>query len=390
MLSKRLEQALANKQQALSYRTRSVCQPNGKYLRIGGKQYLNFSGNDYLAIASTRAVQSAWQSLDDCYLSGSTGSPLINGYHPAHQALEAQIADWLGFEKALLFSTGFAANSNVLKTLMNDKSGLILQDKLNHASLIDGGLAANAKSIRFAHNDLMQLEKKLTQQATEKLIVSEGIFSMDGDCAPVRDLVTLSQKYQSGLMIDDAHGLGVLGSEGKGSLQAQQVKPSDIDIYMATFGKALGSAGAIICGSKTLIDYLVNFSRSYIYSTAMSPLQAKLTGIAVNLVQKDQWRRDKLNENIDYFKRCLEVNGFANTGSESAIQPIIIGDNQTTLNLAEALKQRGIWLTAIRPPTVAKGTARLRITLSTALDKADINYLVTQLAQAHKAGDINA
>ncbi|MCU4674469.1 8-amino-7-oxononanoate synthase [Catenovulum sp. 2E275] len=390
MFTQRLSQALADKQQNFSYRKRYVCQPAGKFVDVNGKQYLNFSGNDYLGIASDHRIKNA--DLND--LSGSTGSSLINGYHPAHQALEAEIADWLGFEKALLFSTGFSANSSILKTLMTDKNGLILQDKLNHASLIDGGLAAAAKSVRFAHNDMFALEKKLIanlkennvnkNNASETLIVSEGVFSMDGDSAPLANISSLARQYQAGIMLDDAHGIGVFGKNGRGSLAAQNINPASVDIYMATFGKAIGSSGAVVCGSQTLIDYLVNFSRSYIYSTAMSPLQAKLTSRAIKMVQQDDWRREKLYENIAYFKHLLSCAGFDDTGSNSAIQPVIIGENETTLMVANQLKQSGIWLTAIRPPTVAKGSARLRITLSSAQDKTDLDFLVSQLAQALK------
>lgn len=383
MLPERLVNALVEKKRAHSFRERKICRPDGKYVQVQNKQYLNFSGNDYLAIASSDEIKAAYHPLN----SGSTGSALINGYNPEQAELELQVADWLGFEKALLYSTGFAANSAVLKTLMSEKNGLILQDKLNHASLIDGGLAANAKSIRFAHNDMAQLETKLkraNQEYSEKLIVSEGIFSMDGDKAPVTALSHLANDYSASLMIDDAHGIGVLGTNGRGSLAENNLKPEQVDIYMATFGKALGSAGAVICGSRTLIDYLVNFSRDYIYSTSMSPHQAKLTSSAIELVKKHQWRRDKLTENIVYFKQQLAKLGFAETGSNSAIQPIIIGENQATLKIAEQLKKAGIWLTAIRPPTVAKGSARLRVTLSTAHDLADIRYLSTQLANAVK------
>lgn len=383
MLPERLSKALADKKQTHSYRERIICQPDGKYVQVQNRQYLNFSGNDYLAIACSDEIKAAYQQLN----SGSTGSALINGYNPEHAELELKIADWLGFEKALLYSTGFAANSAVLKSLMSDKDDLILQDKLNHASLIDGGLSAKAKSIRFAHNDMVQLESKLkraNQSSSEKLIVSEGIFSMDGDSAPLSSLACLAQQYQAGLMIDDAHGIGVLGKNGRGSLAEHNVKPEQLDIYMATFGKALGSCGAVICGRSNLIEYLVNFSREYIYSTSMSPNQAKLTSTAIELVKTQQWRRDKLAENISYFKQKLTELGLADTGSDSAIQPIIIGENQPTLRIAQQLKQAGIWLIAIRPPTVAKGSARLRVTLSTAHDLSDIRYLLTQLAHAVK------
>ncbi|WAJ71400.1 8-amino-7-oxononanoate synthase [Catenovulum adriaticum] len=383
MLPERLAKALVDKKRAHSFRERKICQPNGKYVQVQNNQYLNFSGNDYLAIASSEEIKVAYRQLN----TGSTGSALINGYNPEHAELELQVADWLGFEKALLYSTGFAANSAVIKTVMSEKNGLILQDKLNHASLIDGGLTANAKSMRFAHNDMVQLETKLKRanyQHPEKLIVSEGIFSMDGDNAPIASLSDLASHYDAGLMIDDAHGIGVLGTDGRGSLAENNLKPKQIDIYMATFGKALGSAGAVVCGNATLIEYLVNFSRDYIYSTSMSPHQAKLTSIAIELVKKQQWRRDKLIENIAYFKQQLANLGFADTGSNSAIQPIIVGENQATLKIAEQLKKAGIWLTAIRPPTVAKGSARLRVTLSTAHNLADIRYLSTQLANAVK------
>ncbi|KMT64922.1 8-amino-7-oxononanoate synthase [Catenovulum maritimum] len=386
MLPQSLKAALETKSQASAYRRRYSCSTQDQYIQVAGKTYLNFSGNDYLGLANSDELKQAWQQASDTYSAGSTGSALINGYHIAHQKAEEKIADWLGFESCLLFSTGFSANSSILKSLMTNAADYIIQDKLNHASLIDGGIAANAKNIRFQHNDIQQLNNKLDQAGDNyKLVVTEGVFSMDGDSAPLAEIKQLlSQHNNTGLMIDDAHGLGVFGAQGQGSAYQQGLNANDIDIFTATFGKAFGLSGAFVGGSQDLVEYLVNHARSYIYSTSMSPIQAGVIASAVDIVKNASWRREKLAANIQHYHKMLLQLGLADDEanlSNSAIQPFIIGSNQAALELSARLREMGFWVTAIRPPTVPKGTARLRITLSASQTTQNISQLVEAIAQ---------
>ncbi|MCP4325133.1 MAG: 8-amino-7-oxononanoate synthase, partial [Alteromonadales bacterium] len=249
--------------------------------------------------------------------------------------------------------------------------------KLNHASLMEAGNLSDAKMLRFKHNDLSHL-KSLQQkhQNCNSLVISEGVFSMDGDTAPIHELVKQTKSKNSWLMIDDAHGLGVLGKNGKGSVVEAGLKNSDLQIYMATFGKALGVSGAFVSGSKQFIDYLTNFSKPYIYTTGLPPAMAYTISCAAKTAETEQWRRDKLNDSITLFKTLALQNGISLSGSNSAIQPLIIGESEKSLLVAQKLKALGFWVTAIRPPTVPKNTARLRITLTTSHEAEDIKAII--------------
>ncbi|WP_017445298.1 aminotransferase class I/II-fold pyridoxal phosphate-dependent enzyme [Gayadomonas joobiniege] len=382
MLPTTLVDQLAQRKRQFGYRTRVPVQPQGSCIRIGQSTYVNFSGNDYLGLASDETLLKDCQALK--LNLGSTGSPLINGYHPAHLALEEALCDWLGFDRCLLFSSGFSVNECVLKTLMQNPNDVILQDKLNHASLIDGAQQAVAQHQRFKHNDMAHLESRLKKINCYSLVVSEGVFSMDGDQAPLAQLTKQCHTYQAGLMIDDAHGLGVLGGQGQGSLGQQNICSQQVDIFTATFGKAIGSSGAFVAGSDQLIEYLVNHARSYIFSTAFSPWQAAATHLAVKKVIAESWRRERLQQNIVYFKQQMQFFELADTGSSSHIQPVIVGSNQTALALAEDLRRSGFWVTAIRPPTVPVGQARIRITLTSLHKKSQIQALCKQIAVSLK------
>ena len=359
---------------ALLRKRQLVEQSSGRVIQVAGKQYLNFASNDYLGFADD-FIEIQTQQL------GSHSSALVNGYNQAQQQLEKRLCELLDYESAMLFNSGFSANSSVLKAIFQDKtvaqSSAIFQDKLNHASLIDGGLHSAAAMVRFNHNDLKHLESRLQKsKAKHKLIVSEGVFSMDGDQAPIEALCKLAKQYNAWLMIDDAHGFGVLGEQGLGSCES--IKP---DLLIITFGKALASTGACLLASKQMIDYMLQFNREYIYSTAMSPLMASCTLERLEKLLNADKRRAQLSENIAYFRALAKEHNLALMESTTAIQPLVLGDAEHTLAVANKLKEKGVWLTAIRPPTVPFNTARLRVTISSAHQAEDIKQLVYSLVE---------
>lgn len=389
MQAARLQQALmARQQQGLLRQSQVLSQVKGASIRVAEQLYLNFSGNDYLDLASNPLLQTALTEGAKRYGVGSTGSPLVTGYHSAHAELSAQLADWLGFERVLLFSSGFAANQTMLSTLAAPNDRLFL-DKLSHASLIDAALQHRGYFKRFAHNDLDALARLLTAQRqaehidadSHNMVVTEGVFSMDGDSPDLNAMLELCNRHQAALLLDDAHGLGVLGKEGRGSVCAQGLAPSDLYCYMANFGKALGVGGAFLAGSRTVIDYLEQFGRHYIYSTALSPALCAAVSKSIELVQTEQWRRDKLYSNIALFQQLAQAAEIPCLVADGAIQAILIGESSHAVRVSQQLREQGIWLTAIRPPTVAPGSARLRVTLSAAHQPADIKMLIRRLQQ---------
>ncbi|WP_434339165.1 8-amino-7-oxononanoate synthase [Motilimonas cestriensis] len=374
-----IKPALAQRQAEHLYRQLTpVAGAQGRYLEVGGQRYLNFSSNDYLSLAAEPTLINAWQSGLAQYGCGSGASALVTGYSQAHADLEAKLKSWLGVDAVALFNSGYSANQAILKLLLS-KDDLLLQDKLNHASLMEAGSFLPCPMMRFRHNDMAHLTSLLTKSGQNKLIVSEGVFSMDGDSAPITELLQLRNQSQAWLMLDDAHGIGVCGPDGTGSAAAAGLKNSELDIYMATFGKALGVGGAMIAGSQSLIDYIINFSKPYIYTTAMPPAQAVAISKAVDLVETQSWRQQQLQDNIHYFKQLAGQYQLPLMASNSAIQPVVIGDSQQALDVANALRQQGFYCSAMRPPTVAKGTARLRITLTTAHQQQDIADLLASL-----------
>jgi 8-amino-7-oxononanoate synthase len=363
------------------YRQSNITQnKQSRFISIDGKAYLNFSSNDYLGLASDPALIAAWQSGAQQYGVGSGGSYLVTGYNQAHHVLSEQLKSWLGVEAVALFSSGYSANQALIKLLL-DKNSLLLQDKLNHASLMEAGSLSACKMLRFKHNDSEHLNTILQkQQNPNTLIISEGVFSMDGDKAPIADLAKQSKQHNSWLMIDDAHGLGVLGKDGQGSVVESGIKNNVPQIYMATFGKALGVGGAFVAGNQAFIDYLTNFSKPYIYTTGLPPAMAHTITCAAKMAETEQWRRDKLFELIALFKQLAKQKGIQLSESQTAIQPLIIGDSKKALRIAQTLQDLGFWVTAIRPPTVPVNTARLRITLTTHHEKADIIQLINAIS----------
>ncbi|WP_368204877.1 8-amino-7-oxononanoate synthase [Aeromonas sp. s5] len=372
-----LSAALAEREQAGLLRSRVATDgASGGRLKVGGGDYLNFSANDYLGLADHPAIKAAFQEGVDRYGAGAGASPLVTGYSRAHQQLEETLADWLGLEAVLLFNCGFSANQAVLKALLG-KEHLLWQDKLNHASLQEMGSQLPCKMKRFGHNDMAVLERQL--EPNRGLIVSEGVFSMDGDQGPWRELSQLAAKSGNWLMIDDAHGLGVLGPQGRGTLAAQGVNPAGVHIQMGTFGKALGVAGAFVGGSRELVAYLVNFARHYVYSTHMPAAQACAVHQSIELVRAADEARAHLDELITRFRQGAQALGWRLGDSNTPIQPLLVGESSAALQLAERLRGRGVWVSAIRPPTVPVGTARLRITLSAAHRVQDVDRLLDAL-----------
>ncbi|WP_421164356.1 8-amino-7-oxononanoate synthase [Aeromonas dhakensis] len=372
-----LSAALSGREQAGLLRSRVATDgASGGRLKVGGGDYLNFSANDYLGLADHPAIKVAFQEGIERYGAGAGASPLVTGYSRAHQQLEETLAEWLGLEAVLLFNCGFSANQAVLKALLG-KDHLLWQDKLNHASLQEMGSQLPCKMKRFGHNDMAALERQL--EPNRGLIVSEGVFSMDGDQGPWRELSQLAARSGNWLMIDDAHGLGVLGPQGCGTLAAQGVNPAGVHIQMGTFGKALGVAGAFVGGSRELVAYLVNFARHYVYSTHMPAAQACAVRQSIALVRAADEARAQLGELITRFRQGAQALGWQLGDSNTPIQPLLVGESGAALRLAERLRERGVWVSAIRPPTVPVGTARLRITLSAAHRAEDVDRLLDAL-----------
>ncbi|WP_256351761.1 8-amino-7-oxononanoate synthase [Aeromonas sp. sia0103] len=375
-----LGEALAAREREALRRCRTPTEGgSGARLRVGGQDYLNFSANDYLGLGDDAAIKQAFKEGIDRHGAGAGASPLVTGYSRAHQALEEQIADWLGLEAVLLFNCGFSANQAVLKALLG-KEHLLWQDRLNHASLQEMGSQLPCRMKRFPHNDMAALARQL--ESGKGLIVSEGVFSMDGDQGPWRELSELAARSRNWLMIDDAHGLGVLGPEGRGTLAAQGVSPACVHIQMGTFGKALGVAGAFVGGSRELVEYLVNFARPYVYSTHMPAAQACAVSQSIALVRGADEARAHLQQLIRRFRQGAGQLGWTLGASETPIQPLLVGESRAALQLAERLRGAGLWVGAIRPPTVPAGTARLRITLSAAHSEQEIDRLLDGLGQA--------
>lgn len=363
--------SLAKRQQQQLSRTRYALAHIENHVQHQHQTYLNFSSNDYLGLAQEPCLKNAWQEGIKRYGNGSGGSALITGYTSIHQQLEEQLALWLGFDKALLFQSGFCANQAVLLSLL-EQDDVLIQDKLNHVSLIEAGLLSPAKMTRFLHNDTNSLESILTRsKAQNKFIVTEGVFSMDGDCSPLQNIASLCRQHQAFLMVDDAHGCGVLSDDGAGSCAAVNIKP---DLLVITFGKAFGLSGAAVLCDKTTADYLVQYARHYIYSTAMAPAQAYAISQACSMVQQERWRRDKLEELSTVLHNKLADYIDIKT-TKTPIKPWIVGNNEKALRMAQQLKQQGCWVTAIREPTIPKNTARLRINLSATHTKEHIDYL---------------
>ena len=369
------------RQQAL-YRTRRIAEgPQGPVMRIDGREILSFCSNDYLGLASHPEVIRSFKAAADAYGVGAGAAHLINGHTRAHHALEEELAAFTGRERALLFSTGYMANLGVVSSLLG-RGDAVFEDRLNHASLIDAGLLSGARFQRYTHADPEALEKKISSsESNEKLILSDGVFSMDGDIAPLPDLAHIAAQHQAWLMVDDAHGIGVLGDNGAGSLEHFGLSSSEVPILMGTLGKALGTAGAFVAGSADLIEYLIQTARTYIYTTAMPAAIAEATRTSLKLVQAETWCRKELSALIQHFRKGAENLGLELMPSKTPIQPLIVGDSETALRISQSLFEHGILVSAIRPPTVPEGTARLRFTFSVSHTIEQIDFLLATLEE---------
>ncbi|MEQ9912313.1 8-amino-7-oxononanoate synthase [Pectobacterium polaris] len=378
----RIDAALVQRQRDDAYRVRRVNQGgSGRWLMQDDRGYLNFSSNDYLGLSHHPEIVRAWQQGAEQYGIGSGGSGHVTGYTDAHAALEDQLAAWLGYPRALLFISGYAANQAVVAALAQAEDR-IFADKLSHASLLEAAAQSPATLRRFKHNQVDSLQALLEKPADgQTLVVTEGVFSMDGDTAPLSALQAQCRAHDAWLMVDDAHGIGVLGDEGRGSCWQQGVKP---ELLIVTFGKAFGVSGAAVLCAESLAEYFLQFARHLIYSTSMPAAQACALSAAINCVLEGDARRDALRRNIAQFRAGFSNSSYQLMDSQSAIQPLIVGENARAMALMSQLREQGVWVSAMRPPTVPVGSARLRITLTAEHQPEDISRLLTVLHHADR------
>ena len=379
-LQKELDQRKAD---GLLRQRRLLDSPQAEHIVTNDKKYLSFCSNDYLGLANHPALIAAMQAAAGDSGVGSGASNLITGHHRYHDNLEKQLAKFVQMPAALVFSTGYMANIGVLGALVG-RGDAIFADKLNHACLNDGGYYSMAEFNRFAHNDVVALEKLLkASKAKHKLIAVDAVFSMDGDIAPIPDYLRLCEQYDAYLYVDDAHGFGVLGEHGKGSLSHFNLASPRI-IYMATLGKAAGVAGAFVAGEQVVIDYLIQTAKSYVYSTPAPPALSATLSASINLIEKGDDLRTHLQHLIATLKTNLSLQTWQLLPSNTAVQPLVVGSNQAVLALSEHLQKQGILVPAIRPPTVPVNTGRLRISLSAAHTESDVIQLAKAINQAEK------
>ncbi len=374
----RLEQRLAQRRaDGLCRELRMHDAAQGTILVADGKSRVNFCSNDYLGLAADADLAGAMAEGARTYGVGAGSAHLVCGHSRAHADVEAAMADWLGREQALLFSSGWLANLAVMTALLSPGDE-VLQDRLNHASLLDGAKLAQARSRRYAHLDMDVLKKQLASRSTS-LVVTDAVFSMDGDVAPLTQMADLCAQHGSWLMADDAHGLGVFGDEGRGC--AATLGEHDLPVLTVTLGKAVGTQGACVVGSKTLIETIVQFARPYIYTTASYPALAAATLASIRRVRTESWRRERLQEHIELFRELARRRELPLLSSQTAIQPVMVGDATLASRLSARLWEEGFWVTAIRPPTVPSGTSRLRVTLSAAHTQEQIRQLVETMSR---------
>lgn len=369
------------KQRGLYRQRRVLDSPQGIVVRIDGASKINFCSNDYLGLANHPLVKRSFQQAVEKWGVGSGAAHLVCGHSEEHHALEIELAEFTGRERALLFSTGYMANMGVISGLLG-KGDTVFEDRLNHASLLDGGLLSNAQFKRYRHGNLEHLASLLQASSGNRLIVTDGVFSMDGDLAPVSELSALAKAQQAWLMVDDAHGLGVLGVNGAGITEHLEASNRDVQVLVGTFGKAFGTSGAFVAGSELLIETLIQKARTYIYTTALPSAIAAATRTSLQLIKTEAWRRKRLQELVILFRRGAQQLGLRLMPSSTPIQPILVGDNQRAMLMSAALFEQGFLVGAIRPPTVPQGSARLRVTLSAEHSERHVEQLLTALAQA--------
>lgn len=385
-IDQQLAPALTARKRDHLYRSRRVlASAQGTRVQVDGKTFTGFSSNDYLGLANHPKVIEAMQAAASQYGVGSGASHLVNGHSAEHHALEEELAAFTGRPRALLFSTGYMANIGTVNALVG-KGDAVFEDKLNHASLLDAGLLSGARFQRFLHNDVKSLEQRVqASDANRKLIVVDGVFSMDGDVARLPEMVDIAERHNAWLMIDDAHGFGCLGKTGGGCAEQFGLSVDQLPIVMGTLGKAFGTFGAFVAGSEVLIETLIQEARSYIYTTAMPPAVAAATRASLKLLQEEHWRRENLVQRIKQFRAGAEHLGLALMPSPTPIQPVVLGDEARTMAVAAHLEQKGFLVGAIRPPTVPRGSARLRITFSADHSEQQVEDLLSVLDDAVQA-----
>lgn len=378
-LSARLEQRRA----AALYRQRFLLQsPQGPQVMVDGTPLLAFCSNDYLGLANHPEVIDAWRAGAERWGVGGGASHLVIGHSSPHHELELALAEFTGRPRALLFTTGYLANLGALTALVGQGDS-VLQDRLNHASLLDGGLLSGARFSRYLHNDADSLGKRLDKATGNALVVTDGVFSMDGDIADLPALAAQAQARGAWLMVDDAHGFGTLGRHGGGVVEHFGLDMEQVPVLVGTLGKAFGTAGAFVAGSEELIECLIQFARPYIYTTSQPPALACATLRSLQLLRDEHWRREHLAALIRQFRQGAEQIGLHLMDSFTPIQPILIGDAARAMRLSAMLRERGLMVTAIRPPTVPAGSARLRVTLTAAHSAAQVQLLLNALAECH-------
>ncbi len=375
-----LEGELAARREADLYRRRRVSEsPAGAEIVIDGRRLLNFASNDYLGLAGHPEVAKALARGAARWGAGSGAAHLVTGHQAPHHALEAELAAFTGRPRALLFSTGYMANLGIVAALLG-RGDTVFEDRLNHASLLDAGILSRARLRRYAHADAGDLETRLAAaESGRRLVVTDGVFSMDGDVAPLPALAATCARHDAWLMVDDAHGLGVHGEGGRGSLAAAGLGEDEVPILMGTLGKAFGTFGAFVAGSEALIEYLIQAARPYVYTTALPAAVAEATRAALRLALTEDWRREKLATLVQRFRQGAAELGLPLMESETPIQPVLLGSAERALEVSARLQEAGILVPAIRPPTVPEGTARLRITFSAAHSEAQVDRLLAAL-----------
>lgn len=371
---------LAARQADNLYRQRPLLQsPQGPLVQVDGKAYLAFSSNDYLGLANHPKVVQALQQGAAQWGVGGGASHLVIGHSAPHHQLEEALAEFTGRPRALLMSSGYMANLAVITALVG-KGDTVLHDRLNHASLLDGGLLSGARFSRYLHNDLDSLQQRLQRAQGNTLVVTDGVFSMDGDLAPLPELAAQAKAHGAWLMVDDAHGFGVLGHNGGGLVEQHGLSTEDVPVLVGTLGKSFGTAGAFVAGSEELIETLIQFARPYIYTTSSPPAVASATLTSLKLLQSEHWRREHLRQLIAQFRQSAQALGLQLMDSSTPIQPIIIGDSGQAMAVSARLREQGILVGAIRPPTVPAGSARLRVTLTAAHSAEQVQQLLDALA----------
>ncbi len=360
---------------------RTLDSPQGARVREGGRTLVSFAANDYLGLANHARLREAARRAIEEYGVGAGASPLVTGHLGIHEEAERRFATFVGLPRALLFGSGYAANLGILPSLAG-RTGEVFADRLNHACLNDGAVLSRARFTRYAHGDVDALARRLAaSRAAVRVVATDAVFSMDGDLAPLGAILALCERHDAWLVVDDAHGMGVLGARGRGALEHFALRSPRI-VYMATLGKALGGYGAFVAGEDAVVEWLLQRARTYVFSTALPPVAAAAAMAAMAILESDDSPVRRLRSRIEAFQAACRAQGLATPASSTAIQPVIVGSAARAVEISARLRERGYLVPAIRPPTVPEGTSRLRISLSAAHEPGEIEGLVRALAES--------